>query len=309
MPKRLPPLNPLRSFEAAARHLSVARAAAELGVTHSAVSHQIRALEESLRVKLFQPGGGRLRLTPQGAALQPTVSQAFDAIAEATARLWQPSTQGDLVISCVPALLSFWLVPRLGAFTEKFPDVRLRLVPANLADDVHGAHVDVCVRYGDGNWPDPWVRLLSGLELFPVLSPTLMNDRPLRKVEDLSDHVLLHADDGKEWQSWLTATGSAHLVRGRQHLMSDAQLAMEAAVHGQGVALGDTFTANRALASGRLVAPFDMAVPAVDSFYVTCRMGTQSAPIVHAFIDWLYGEMEESAARLEASRRRRHVRA
>ena len=309
MAKRLPPLNPLKAFEATARHLSVGRAAAELSVTQSAVSHQLRTLEAALGVRLFERQGGRMRLTPQGAALMPPVSQAFDAIAEATARVARPSTEGDLVISCVPALLSFWLVPRLGAFTDAFPGVRLRLVPSNAPGDIYDPAIDVCVRYGDGNWADCWVRLLSTLELFPVASPTLVNNRPIRAVADLSDHVLLHADDGREWLSWLAASGATHLARGRQHMMSDAQLAMEAAMHGHGVALGDTFTASGSLAAGRLVVPFDTAVPAADAFYVACRTGMQSASMVRAFVDWLHAGMEEDALRAELPRARWRVRA
>ena len=131
MATRLPPLNPLRAFEAAARHGSVSAAARELNVTHGAVSHQIRALEHNLGIGLFERSGQRVKLSAQGALLLPTISAAFESIASATAQITRPATSGDLTIACVPALLSFWLLPRINQFTEQFPDIRLTLVPSN----------------------------------------------------------------------------------------------------------------------------------------------------------------------------------
>ena len=120
MRKRLPPLNPLRAFEATARHGSLTLAAGELNVTHGAVSHQVRTLELMLKVKLFQRVGRRLKLTPNGAELLPAVSSAFDGIAAATARVTRPATSGELAVSCVPAVLSLWLIPRLGGFMAQY---------------------------------------------------------------------------------------------------------------------------------------------------------------------------------------------
>jgi LysR family glycine cleavage system transcriptional activator len=286
--RRLPPLNPLRAFEATARHQSVSKAASELNVTHSAVSHQIRALEESLHVRLFQRQGTRLRLSPQGAVLLPSVSAAFENIAEVTARLTRPSMEGELVVSCVPALLSFWLVPRIGSFTDQFPGVRLRLSSSNGSAEVYSPHVDLCIRYGDGSWTDRFVQQLATLQLFPVCSPALINTRPLRDIRDIAQHVILHGDTGREWNRWLAASGATDmLARARQHYLSDAHLAMEAAIHGHGVALGDTITIDQPLAAGRLIVPIDLAVPAIDAFYVVCRNEVKATPIVRAFIEWL----------------------
>ena len=298
---RLPPLNPLRAFEAAARLGSVSSAAKELNVTHGAISHQIRKLEASLKVTLLERGARRVKLTPHGAALLPSVSAAFGEIAAATVRMTRPSTGGDLVVSCVPALLSLWLVPRLNRFTEQYPGVRLRLSGSNDPDDVFDSDIDVCIRYGQGNWGDCWVRHWSDLELFPVASPTLLNLRPLRSTRDLADHIILHADDGREWQTWLAAAKALELSKGPHHFMGDARLAMEAALHGNGVALGDTMTASSLMAKGNLVAPFDLSVPAVDSFYVVCRNEAKAAPIVGVFIDWLFAARDEEDARAEMS--------
>ena len=312
MANRLPPLNPLRAFEAAARHGSMTAAAAELNVTHGAVSHQVKALEASLKVALVERRGRRLKLTAHGTALLPSISSAFDEIALATARMTRPSTEGDLAVSCVPALLSFWLLPRLNEFTALYPGIRMSLLPSNDPAEIYGRTVDVSILYGDGSWTDCWVKPWTDLALFPVVSPTLVNARPLRTVRDLADHVLLHADDGREWHTWLASADALDLARGPHHFMGDARLAIEGAIYGNGVTLGDTMTASSLLAKGQLVAPFDLAVSAVDSFHVACRTEAKAAPIVQVFIDWLYAALEEENGRGQfpapgrrANRRRR----
>jgi len=296
---RLPPLNPLRAFEAAARQGSLTKAASELSVTHGAVSHQIRALEAALEVRLFERAGQRLRLTAHGAELLPAVSQAFEAIASATARVTRPSTSGTLSVACVPALLSFWLMPRLGSFTARYPEIRLMLDSRNEPGLLTEQDVDVAILYGDGNWPEFWVRPWSKLDLFPVASPSLANSRPIRTVRDIGGHVMLHADDGREWHNWLAHADALDLARGPQHHFSDARLAIEAAVHGHGVALGDTVTAAGLLSRGQLVAPFNLAVPAVDAFYVACRHEARTTPIVQVFIDWLFASVQAEGGRAE----------
>lgn len=303
MASRLPPLNPLRAFEATARRGAVSAAARELKVTHGAVSHQIRALEESLGMALFERGGKRLKLTPQGALLLPAVTNAFGEIAAATALMKQPETRGDIAITCVPALLSLWLIPRLNTFTDQYPGVRVTLIASNDPDHLRSLDTDVCLLYGDGNWPDCWTRLWSNLQLFPVASPTLLNSRPLRSVRDLADHTLFHGDDGREWNTWLAAADALDMVRGRQHFMSDARLSTEAALHGQGIALGDTITASNLIARGELVVPFDLTVPANDAFYVACRQSVRQSPIVKVFIDWLFAALEETLPEPQASAR------
>lgn len=292
MSNRLPPLNPLRAFEAAARRGSISAAARELNVTHGAVSHQIKTLEETLKAALFERGGKRLKLTPQGALLLPAVSSAFDGIAAATALMNRPSTSGRLRISCVPALLSLWLIPRMNSFSEQYPEISLTLTSSNDADLIHSPDVDVAILYGHGGWRDCWTRQWSTLQLFPVVSPSLLNSRPLRSIRDLRDHVLLHGDDGREWNTWLAAADQLDLPRGREHFMSDARLSTEAARHGQGVALGDSITASSLIAAGELIIPFDLSVPASDAFYVATRNEMRAAPIVRVFIDWLFSTLE-----------------
>ena len=300
MAKRLPPLNPLRAFEATARHGSLTKAAGELNVTHGAISHQIRALELSLKVRLFERSGQRLKLTPHGAELLPAVSSAFDGIAAATARMTRPSSSGALSVNCVSALLSLWLIPRLGSFTAQYPEIRLTLNDSNDPDEIRSRDVDVCILYGDGSWTDCWLKRWSTLELFPVVSPTLINSRPIRTILDLADHVILHTDDGREWHTWLAAADALDLDLAQRHHMSNGMLTTQAAVHGHGVALGDTVTARGMLDRGQLVTPFNLSVPAVYAFYVACRNEMRSAPIAKVFIDWLFAEQLESGARTEA---------
>ncbi|MEO5326211.1 transcriptional regulator GcvA [Mesorhizobium sp. CC13] len=297
MSRRLPPLNPLRAFEATARHGSLTKAAGELNVTHGAVSHQIRALEATLKVKLLERAGARLKLTPQGAELLPAVSGAFESIAAATERMTRPTSSGKLAISCVPALLSLWLIPRVGSFMGQYPGISLTFNASNDPSDIHDGDVDICLLYGDGSWTDCWLKKWSGIELFPVVSPTLINNRPIRSVRDLTDHVLLYGDDGHEWQTWLSAADALDVKPLQRHRMADARLATEAAIHGHGVALGDSVTASAMLAKGQLVTPFNLSVPAVDAFYAVCRNEVRSAPIVQVFIDWLFAQREELSAR------------
>ena len=305
---RLPPLNPLRAFEATARHGSVTAAAREMNVTHGAISHQIKTLEVMLDVQLFERGAQRFKLTPQGALLLPTVSKAFEDIATTTALIKRPTTSGELRIACVPALLSLWLIPRMNQFTELYPDVRLTLIASNEISHLYSSDTDVCVLYGHGNWPDCWTRLWSRLQLFPVASPTLLNTRPLRSIRDLRNHVLLHGDDGREWNTWLAAADAMEYGRGAQHTMSDARLSTEAALHGQGVALGDTITASNLITKGELIVPFDLTVPANDAFHVACRNEVRSAPIVKVFIDWLFASIESGTITQPHSLARRIIR-
>ena len=291
MNSRLPPLNPLRAFEATARRGSVSAAARELNVTHGAVSHQIKTLEESLNTTLFERGGKRLKLTAQGALLLPTVTQAFESIASAAARMARPATSGKLTIACVAGLLSFWIIPRLHTFTEQFPDITVSINASNDPNDIIENDIDVGIFYCDGDLPNLWSELWKEIQLFPVASPLLLNTRPLRTIRDLADHVILHGDTGREWDTWLRAADATTIIT-RQHFLNDARSSTEAAQHAQGVALGDTITAGRLIAKGELLVPFDISVPAGQAFHVACRPEMRNAPIVKVFIDWLFASLD-----------------
>jgi len=292
MAKRLPPLNPLRAFEAAARHLSMSRAAAELNVTHGAVSHQVRALEKTLKTALFIRDAGAIRLSPQGAALLPRVTQAFASITDAVSLLTQPSAEGDLAISCLPSLMTFWLIPRLSRFSQRHPGVRLKLIASNDKKRVNAPDIDVWITYGIEAWPNRDWKLWFEPSLFPVCSPALINTQPIRSMADLSKHTLLHADDGREWNTWLGAAGLPELATGSQHVMSDAHLATLAAIHGHGLSLCDSLTGVDLLAEGRLVVPLDLNIVAPEAFYIVYRRELNRSPLVRTFIDWLFSETQ-----------------
>jgi len=250
----------------------------------------VRALEEALRVKLFRRTAGHLQLSSYGSAYQPAIAAAFDSIAEASALLTRQKTEGDLVVSCVQALASFWLIPRLGGFAERYPDIRLKLIAADPLTD--HTDVDVAIRYGNGPWPGHHAHLWSHVSLFPVCSPTLVNAKPLRSVADLAAHTLLHGDeDGNEWQMWLTAARAPAMIGARYLKMSNWHLAIEAAIYGHGITLGDDITTSSLLAEGKLIVPFGITVPASGAFYVVCRNELRNAATLRAFTDWLNSEL------------------
>lgn len=292
---RLPPLNPLRAFEATARLGSISSAAKELKVSSGAVSHQVRALEDAMGMTLIVRGSRPLKLTSQGALLLPVATTAFKDIAAVTQRLVRPCMQGRLTVACVPGLLSFWLMPRLSRFTSQYPDVSFTMIPSNDDRNLGDAGIDICILYGDGTWPDCWVQLWSQLEFFPVASPTLLSTRPLRSPRDLQDHVILHGDSGCEWKAWLAAAGVSDHLASAQHYFSDARLSTEAALSGAGVAIGDSVTARDFVGRGDLVVPFNLAAPAAHAFYLAGRNEARDTPIVKVFVDWMLAALREDA--------------
>jgi LysR family glycine cleavage system transcriptional activator len=269
----------------------MSRAADELNVTHGAVSHQVRSLEQSLNVSLFDRNGGTLQLTPHGSALLPAVSHAFGSIADAVALLTEPGEEGDLAVCCLPSLMTFWLLPRLERFSRLHPGVRLKLIASNDRRRVHDKNIDLWITYGAESWPDRKCRLWFEPRLIPVASPALVNAKPLRSVADLRSHSLLHADDGREWNRWLVEAGMPELACGARHVMSDGHLAIEAAIHGHGIALCDNLTSADLLACGKLIRPLEQTILAPDSFYLVCREDINCTPTVRAFINWAFAEI------------------
>lgn len=289
---RLPPLKALRVFEVTARQGSMTRAAQELHVTHSAVSHQITTLEDALGVRLFDRVGRRLQLTEQGLDLLPAVTAAFEEIATATERMGRPVNSGQLSIAGMPAFLSFWIMPRLSEFTSRYPGIRLTFDSSGDQEQRWAGGADIQIIYGDRDWTGYWFRPMSDLALFPVVSPMLMNSQPIRTVGDLVKQPILHADEGREWRQWLASADALSLPLTTEHAMGDARLALEAAIHGHGAAMGDSITTADLLARGHLVAPFRMSVPAADVFYIACRSEIRQLPVVTTFINWIFSELE-----------------
>jgi LysR family glycine cleavage system transcriptional activator len=286
---RLPSLNGLRAFEAAARHLSFTKAAAELNVTQTAVSHQIRRLEAQLGLRLFTRRNRNLALT--GAALDylPAVRAAFEDLRGATERILRPQHEGVLTVSVLPTLAAKWLVQRLAAFQEAHPGIEVRIATATRAVDFRREEVDVAIRYGNGRWPGLRAVWLMAEEIFPVCSPALLRgERPLREPADLAGQTLLHVNlYTDEWSDWLTAAGLPPGLAQRGLTFDLNLMALQAALDGLGVALGRTAFVEADLAAGRLVAPFDIRVPAKSAFYVVAPEATADSPKIALFRDWL----------------------
>jgi LysR family glycine cleavage system transcriptional activator len=287
--RRLPSLTALRTFECAARHAHFGRAAVELCVTDSAVSHQIRQLEEQLGTALFTREGRQVLPTPAARRLLQRVQQAFELIGEACDELRDPGSQAVLRIAVTAELAQKWLVSRLADFSERYPHITLHLHDQPLEACLPSQDIDLAITYGTG--PEDasayFVRPLPTLQFFPVCSPSLFNQGGLKHPRDLARHCLLHDDqDGKTWTAWLT-THAGDIQPARHLYLGHAGLALEAAAQGQGVAMGDNLTAAEDLASGRLVRPFNASVTALGQYALVCERIRLEKPAVADFLDWL----------------------
>jgi len=291
MTRRLPPLAALRAFEAAARHLSFTRAAAELHVTQTAISHQIRALEELLGVKLFRRLPRGLVLTDEAQRYLPAVRDAFDRIDAATEQLTAVSASGALTVSVLPSFAAKWLVPRLGSFRVVHPDIDLRISTASHLVDFAREDVDVGIRMGRGSYPGLRVDRLFGEALMPVCAPALLEgSHPLRQPDDLRHQVLLHEDDYTGWQLWLELAGVEKVDARRGPIFTDGAIVVQAAAEGQGVALARSVLAAGDLAAGRLVQPFNVSIPYDLAYYLVCPEATADRPKIQRFREWLLAE-------------------
>lgn len=290
----LPPLNALRTFEAAARHLSFTRAADELCVTQAAVSHQVKLLESHLGVALFTRLTRRIALTHAGHAWATVLSEIFAALNDANRRLRAPARVERPVVSVsvVPSLGARWLVPRLGRFLEKHPGVDVRISPTEHLVDFAVEAADVGIRYGGGHYPGLFTEKLADDALVVVCAPALLARRPLSRLVDLRAHVLLHDDARDAWPRWLRARGVSGVDAERGPVLTDSSMLVEAATRAQGVALARWSLVIDDLAAGRLVAPFRRVrpMPTGLAYYVACPRDRLARPEVTAFVEWLRGE-------------------
>jgi LysR family transcriptional regulator, glycine cleavage system transcriptional activator len=294
----LPSLTGLHTFEVAARHLSFTLAASELNVTQTAISHQIRRLEEQLGIPLFIRRNRGLALTREAQDYLPAIRSAFEDLRRATDRLRRANRDGQLTVSTTASLATKWLVSRVAAFQDANPGIEVRITTSAHLVDFHRDEVDVAVRYGRGSWPGLRADWLMAEQIFPVCSPALLDGRrPLRRPEDLADHTLLHTMVSREdWQLWLTASGLPLSIATRRGLMFDQGfMAVQAAVEGLGVALGRTHLVEVDIVAGRLVAPFDMVLPQDAGYYVVTPEATANAPKIALFRRWLVQSATPSA--------------
>ena len=291
-----PPLNALKAFESAGRHLSFTKAAAELNVTPAAISHQVKALEELLEVPLFRRLTRALRLSDAGQAALPTLSQGFDKLAQGVEQMRAHCESGVLTISVSPSFSAMWLVPRLEHFRSRHPDIEIRIDGTDRRVDLARDDADVAVRYGPGGYNGVRVDCLFSQVNTPVCSPALLScEHPLRQPDDLRHHTLLHVDwkDAEaSWRMWLLAAGLHDIDPTRGPHFSMENMAVQAALDGHGVALiGDMLVADE-LAAGRLVRPFDpsLSTPLTFSYYLLSAKDSAEQPKVAAFRDWLLEE-------------------
>ncbi len=296
MSARLPSLNGLRAFEAAARHLSFTVAATELNVTQTAISHQIRRLEQELGIRLFVRQNRALALTPEARDYLPGVRAAFNDLRLATDRLLRKDDDHVLTVSTLASLAAKWLLPRLTPFQEAHPGIDVRITTSTALVDFRTGDVDAAIRYGRGNWPGVRADWLMADQLFPVCSPALLTgNRPLRCPEDLRDHVLLHTSNiyTDDWRLWLTAAGMPANLSTHPGITFDLILmTVQAAIDGIGVAMGRTSYVEADIAKGRLVVPFKIALPTDAGFYLVSPEASADLPKLKAFRQWLLASVQ-----------------
>jgi len=296
---RLPGLSAFSTFEAAARHQSFTRAAEELNVTPAAVSYLVRELEAQLKVKLFHRTKRVVRLTEAGEILSATVADALTSIGRAVERVRSTDGQSRLKVTTTPGFAMKWLVPRLNGFLQKFPDVDVRVDMSRRSVDFAREDLDVAIRFGTGRFPGVQVDHLLSDTVYPVCSPKLLKGRhPLRHPRDLRHFTLIHVDwqrDGEtwpSWQMWLAAAGASGIDTTRGLHFDQGLMAIQAAIDGNGVALGDSTLTDVDLAQGRLVRPFELALkaPAQFAYWIVVPPHTAERPLVVAFREWLRSE-------------------
>lgn len=302
MSRRLPSLNAIRAFEAAARHLSFTKAAEELFVTQAAISHQVKSLEIELGQPLFRRYNRRLALTEAGQIYLPPLREALDSMAEATRRLQRTDSSGSLRVSVLASFAAKWLLPRLMDFRRLHPEIDVLVQATDKAVDFSRSQIDVAIRYGFGNYPGHDVAYLMGDDVFPVCSPALYEgDPPLRRVEDLARHTLLHdttalMDTSMTWSTWLKDVGVKGIDASRGPGFSDSSMLLQAAIDSQGVALGRRAIAGIDLESGRLIIPFGPRLPSDLKYYLLAPEGAFKREKIRVFHDWMLEQTAEARA-------------
>lgn len=292
--KRIP-VGPLRAFDVAARNLNLTAAAEEMNVTHAAVSRQVKQLEQRLGVKLFERLPRGLKLTAHGALLAEGTREAFDRLASALEDVSIPAVRRKLTISTFASLAARWLMPRVQAFAERFPDVDLRVQTTSKLTDFARDDADVGIRFGGGHYPGLHVVQLFQPKDIVVAAPSLLKrGPPLKTFGDLEHHTLLHDNSHRAWIRWLEATGVKGVNARHGILCGDRNSMLQAALAGQGVALASAVFAEGELAAGRLVKVFAAEVATEFAIYAVCLPRRLNDPLVSGCIEWLTREAATS---------------
>lgn len=293
---RLPPLTSLRAFEAAARHTSFAKAAEELHVTPAALSYQIRQLEESLELKLFNRMNRAVSLTPSGRTLYPHITNGFKAFRQGFKALADLSRTKPLTITAGPAFTAKWLAPRLYRFVESYPDIEIRLAAALRVTDFSVDDVDVAIRFGREVGSDLYSEILLHESLCPVCTPEIAEE--LKTIPDLVHQTILYDDSmshiedaAVDWKDWLTLAGYPELKLPKGLIFSNADHALNAALAGTGVVLARTTLVKSDIISRQLVQPFPIILDTDLDFRFVCPQGMENEPRTAKFLEWLHEEL------------------
>jgi LysR family transcriptional regulator, glycine cleavage system transcriptional activator len=304
MARRLPPLNALPSFEAAARLLSFSKAAEELHVTHGAVSRAVRHLENQLGVQLFVRATRSIAMTAVGSVFAAEVRGALDRLAAAAAAAGREQSSGVLSVSTTDSLAAQWLVPRLFKFRRAHSGIDVRLSTSEKFADFVTDGIDIAIRYGRGQYPSVSAELLMEEDLSPVCSPKLLKGRhPLRSPTDLKYHTLIHDEFHIDWATWLRTAGITDVDPHRGPMFQSSEHAVQAAIQGEGVILGRSALVADDLASGRLVRPFSVKVPAGLAYYIVYPSRALQQRKIKLFRDWLLNEARSPSGEPQAWRR------
>ncbi len=289
----LPALDLLVGFEAAARHLSFTKAGEELFLTQSAVSRQIKELEQQLGVPLFQRRHRALALTPEGQQFYAAAAQVLVTMRAATDRLRTRTGRQAIALTTTHSFAALWLIPRLAGFTRAHPEADVRITADTRVQDLERDGLDIAIRHGPPSLAGPNAIRLFGERVFPVCSPKLLARKQLKKPEDLKNHVLLQYDDpdGRHpwlhWKTWLEVAGIAELRPAGTLSFSGYEQIIPAAVAGHGVALGRTPLVRDLLASKDLVAPFRSSADPARAYFAIVSKRAEGRPAVQAFVEWL----------------------
>lgn len=295
---RLPPLNLFRVFDAAARCGSFTGAAAELCVTPSAVSQQIRQLEDFLEVRLFRRLPRRIELTREGTSLADVAHEALSMLSRVCERVIDPDVPSVLCVNAAPAIATRWLVPRLKRFMEQFPKIRITLLASYDPVDFDRQDIDVAIRWGNGHWPGVLATPLGREPIFPVCSPGLLeSEGPLTDPHGLARHTLLQVVNSGYWTEWFEAAGVRAINFADTLYFNEPGLMLEAAAQGQGIGLASLLLVENDLKSGRLVRPFSTALETEEGFYLLSSPAFANKPAIVEFREWLRTEANEAIAR------------
>lgn len=296
--RRLIQLNALRAFEAAARHGSFVRAAAELGVTAAAVGQQVRLLEDRCGAPLFERQGKKLKLTEPAREVLPDINDAFDRLAQAADRL-QESRRAPLVsVTLPPSLAAKWLIPRIERFRMAHSDVDVRLDTTDRLADLARENIGVGIRYGSGRYPGLEATLLMSEEVFPVCSPSLLRSRKLKQPDDLASFRLIHDTTMERhatfptWATWLKVAGARRADARRGLRINSSIMSLQAAIEGHGIALARSVIVAEDLRERRLVRPLRTACPTNYSYYLIYPAGLPLSRSASAFCHWLKKEAQ-----------------